>query len=60
MKLREAGVDSMPGGGAEIFAPRVRSIICDHKIDGDGVAGDGAAGAQDGIPVECDHALRPH
>ena len=35
VKLREAGVDSMPGGGAEIFATRVRSIICDHKIDGD-------------------------
>src|SRR5208283_4260362 len=34
-KLREAGVDSMPGGGAEIFAARVRHIICDHKIDGD-------------------------
>ena len=34
LKLREAGVDSMPGGGAEIFSPRVRSIICDHKIDG--------------------------
>src|SRR6201995_1708795 len=34
VKLREAGVDSMPGGGAEIFASRVRSIICDHKIDG--------------------------
>lgn len=34
VKLRDAGVDSMPGGGAEIFAPRVRSIICDHKIDG--------------------------
>jgi aminodeoxyfutalosine synthase len=34
MKLREAGVDSMPGGGAEIFAERVRTIICDHKIDG--------------------------
>jgi aminodeoxyfutalosine synthase len=33
-QLREAGVDSMPGGGAEIFADRVRSIICDHKIDG--------------------------
>jgi aminodeoxyfutalosine synthase len=33
--LREAGVDSMPGGGAEIFADRVRSIICDHKIDGE-------------------------
>jgi len=34
-KMREAGVDSMPGGGAEIFAERVRSIICDHKIDGE-------------------------
>src|SRR3984957_16453487 len=34
VKLRDAGVDSMPGGGAEIFASRVRSIICDHKIDG--------------------------
>ena len=35
IKMREAGVDSMPGGGAEIFAARVRSIICDHKIDGE-------------------------
>lgn len=34
VKMREAGVDSMPGGGAEIFSARVRSIICDHKIDG--------------------------
>jgi len=33
-RMREAGVDSMPGGGAELFAERVRSIICDHKIDG--------------------------
>ena len=34
VKLREAGVDSLPGGGAEIFTDRVRHIICDHKIDG--------------------------
>jgi len=34
-KLKDAGVDSMPGGGAEIFADRVRHIICDHKIDGE-------------------------
>ncbi len=34
LKLKESGVDSMPGGGAEIFSDRVRSIICDHKIDG--------------------------
>ncbi len=33
-KLKASGVDSMPGGGAEIFADRVRHIICDHKIDG--------------------------
>jgi aminodeoxyfutalosine synthase len=34
IRLRDAGVDSMPGGGAEIFSERVRRIICDHKIDG--------------------------
>jgi aminodeoxyfutalosine synthase len=34
-KLKTAGVDSLPGGGAEIFSERVRRIICDHKIDGD-------------------------
>jgi aminodeoxyfutalosine synthase len=34
-RLKDSGVDSMPGGGAEIFADRVRHIICDHKIDGD-------------------------
>jgi aminodeoxyfutalosine synthase len=33
-RLREAGMDSLPGGGAEIFNERVRRIICDHKIDG--------------------------
>ena len=33
-RLRDAGVDSLPGGGAEIFSERVRRIICDHKIDG--------------------------
>jgi aminodeoxyfutalosine synthase len=34
LKLKEAGVDSLPGGGAEIFNPRVRKIICDHKVSG--------------------------
>jgi aminodeoxyfutalosine synthase len=34
-QLKAAGVDSLPGGGAEIFADRVRHMICDHKIDGD-------------------------
>ena len=34
-RMKAAGVDSLPGGGAEIFSERVRRIICDHKIDGD-------------------------
>lgn len=32
LKLKEAGLGSLPGGGAEIFHPRVRKVICDHKI----------------------------
>jgi len=34
-RLKDAGLGSCPGGGAEIFAPRVRTQICDHKVDGD-------------------------
>jgi len=34
VKMKEAGVDSLPGGGAEIFHPRVRKVICDHKVSG--------------------------
>jgi len=34
LKMKEAGVDSLPGGGAEIFNPRVRKVICDHKVSG--------------------------
>src|SRR5215475_4356119 len=34
-QLIEAGLDSCPGGGAEIFAARVRDQICDHKCDAD-------------------------
>src|SRR4029453_6563568 len=30
-RLRAAGLDSIPGGGAEIFASRVRKKICDDK-----------------------------
>ncbi len=34
-ELRDAGMDTMPGGGAEIFAPRVRRKICDDKATAD-------------------------
>lgn len=32
-RLVEAGLGSLPGGGAEIFAPEVREVICDGKLD---------------------------
>jgi len=31
--LIDAGLGSMPGGGAEIFHPEVRDKICEHKAD---------------------------
>lgn len=37
MKLaHEAGLDSLPGGGAEIFHPEIRQQICEDKVDADG------------------------
>jgi len=34
--LHEAGLDSLPGGGAEIFDPVVREQICADKVDAAG------------------------
>ncbi|VTU02841.1 radical sam domain-containing protein : Putative menaquinone biosynthesis protein, SCO4494 family OS=Singulisphaera acidiphila (strain ATCC BAA-1392 / DSM 18658 / VKM B-2454 / MOB10) GN=Sinac_1135 PE=4 SV=1: Radical_SAM [Gemmataceae bacterium] len=34
-EMRDAGLGSLPGGGAEIFHPEVRSKICDYKADAD-------------------------
>jgi len=34
--LHEAGHDSLPGGGAEIFHPDIRSKICADKVDAEG------------------------
>ncbi|MBX2905752.1 MAG: aminofutalosine synthase MqnE [Taibaiella sp.] len=36
IKLRDAGLQSLPGGGAEIFHPEVREVICADKVDGAG------------------------
>ena len=60
VKLRDAGVDSMPGGGAEIFSARVRSIICDHKIDGEEWLETARLAHKLGFQVECDDAVRTH
>lgn len=35
-KLKDAGLQSLPGGGAEIFEPTIRTQICADKIDGAG------------------------
>ena len=35
IKLKEAGLDSLPGGGAEVFAERVRQKICHDKCGAD-------------------------
>jgi aminodeoxyfutalosine synthase len=34
--LHKAGLDSLPGGGAEIFHPEIREQICADKVDADG------------------------
>jgi aminodeoxyfutalosine synthase len=34
-KLREAGLGSLPGGGAEVLTERVRKIVCPNKISGE-------------------------
>lgn len=35
MRLKEAGLGSLPGGGAEIFSPNVRQQVCPEKMSGD-------------------------
>jgi aminodeoxyfutalosine synthase len=34
--MKEAGLQSLPGGGAEIFAPDIREQICADKVDAEG------------------------
>ena len=34
-ELKDAGLGSLPGGGAEIFHPDIRTKICDYKADAD-------------------------
>ncbi len=36
LMLKEAGLQSLPGGGAEIFHPEIRDIIAADKVSGDG------------------------
>jgi aminodeoxyfutalosine synthase len=35
-QLREAGLGSIPGGGAEVFSKRIRELTCEKKLSGEG------------------------
>ncbi len=50
-KLKAAGMDCMPGGGAEILAKRVRQIICPDKISGERWLEVQAQAHRNGIPT---------
>ncbi|MDP3479531.1 MAG: aminofutalosine synthase MqnE [Desulfoprunum sp.] len=33
--LKDAGLGSIPGGGAEVFSPRIRLLTCEKKLSGE-------------------------
>ncbi|AMM39828.1 FO synthase, subunit 2-like protein [Candidatus Desulfofervidus auxilii] len=51
--LKEAGVQVLPGGGAEIFAQRVRQKICPRKISGEKWLNIAQIAHRSGIPTNC-------
>lgn len=34
IRLKDAGLDGIPGGGAEVFSTKVRKVLCPQKISG--------------------------
>lgn len=34
--LKKEGLGSIPGGGAEVFSPRIRKLTCEKKLSGSG------------------------
>jgi aminodeoxyfutalosine synthase len=64
LRLREAGLGSLPGGGAEIFHPEVREILCDGKLDADEWIEVHRVAHRLGIPSNCTmlygHIEKPH
>ena len=52
-RLREAGLETMPGGGAEIFAPQVRRQICPDKCTGERWLDIHRTAHRLGIPTNC-------
>lgn len=52
-ELREAGLGSLPGGGAEIFAPEIRDTICDTKVSAEQWLGTHRTAHQMGLRSNC-------
>ena len=57
--LREAGLDTMPGGGAEVFSPGVRATIADKKLVGRRVHRRAPRRARARHPHQLHDAVRP-
>ena len=53
VRLQEAGLETMPGGGAEIFAPQVRRHICPDKCSGERWLDIHRTAHRLGIPTNC-------
>ena len=51
--LRQSGLDSCPGGGAEIFADEIRDEICDHKMSAERWLELAETCHQMGLPTNC-------
>ena len=58
--LMDAGLDSLPGGGAEVFSERVRRKICHDKADADRYPGHPPARSSARHALERDDALRAY
>ncbi len=56
--LKDAGLGSLPGGGAEVFADRVRRLVAPGKEHPDNWIATHRAAHRMGIPTHCTHAVR--
>ena len=58
--LKEAGLDNVNGGAAEIFAEETRAKICPNKVSSGELARDSRGAAPPRRRQQRDDALRPH
>ena len=59
-RMQEAGLQSLPGGGAEIFHPEIRQQICDDKVDAEGWLHIHKAAHDIRNAKQCNNVIRPH